>query len=72
MTAGSRSIASFGVQARYCSGAHVFPRRPPPVAADLGVDLPVPYRAVFEFLAAGVLVTDASGTVTLELSGLKP
>jgi len=35
-----------------------------PVAADLGFRQPVPYRAVFEFLPAGVLLTDASGTVT--------
>ena len=35
-----------------------------PVAADVGLKLPAPYRAVFEFLPSGVLLTDAAGTVT--------
>lgn len=35
-----------------------------PVAADLGFRQPVPYRAVFEFLPTGVLLTDGTGNVT--------
>jgi DNA-binding SARP family transcriptional activator len=34
-----------------------------PGAADLGYRIPIPYRAVFEFLPAGVMVTDAGGYV---------
>lgn len=35
-----------------------------PRAADRGAGRPVPYRAVFDFLPSGVLVTDAHGRVT--------
>lgn len=41
------------------SGQGVRPR-----AADLGYRQPVPYRAVFESLPSGVLVTDADGRLT--------
>lgn len=42
----------------------VSPQSVRPRAADLGYRQPVPYRAVFEFLPSGVLVTDADGLVT--------
>ncbi len=35
-----------------------------PRAAELGFRQPVPYRAVFEFLPSGIVITDARGQVT--------